>query len=265
MMLSRDTATAAGTTTITAAGTVTTPPKYSFWYAPSTGEATLSASNLTEGPTLPSGIGWEQATLTGPSPEPNGIATTILIAPPPEGVTGQPQLFVVDPKALTLGPAIPVPCNYANVTGAASIELRSSDFDGDGFHDLLVFCPDVSNVAVIVVYWGDGTSAYLASRMSKVPVPSDPLTSFASDREGAVSTRSVLMLTQLNLYSSTPGGSDGRTFGPPVKNLTLPGGNEINIGDIDGDGVLDLGIVDNTKTQVQFFRGIPVNDSASVP
>ena len=42
-LLARDTPTAAGTTTMTATGTVTTPPNYSFWYAPSTGEATLSS------------------------------------------------------------------------------------------------------------------------------------------------------------------------------------------------------------------------------
>ena len=123
----------------------------------------------------------------------------------------------------------------------------------------------MSGTTVLVVYWGDGTNAYLASRISNVPVPTDPVTSLAYERMGAVTTRSVIVLTKNGLYSTTPGGSEGRTFGPLVQDVTLPGGNQINNGDLDGDGVTDLGIVDVTNTQVQFFRGIPINDSASVP
>lgn len=119
--------------------------------------------------------------------------------------------------------------------------------------------------AVVVVYWGDGTTAYLASRMTTVPLPTDPLTGFTFERKGPVATRSVVLLTANGLFSTTPGGSDGRTFGPLTQDLTLPGGSAVTEADIDGDGVIDFGIVDITKTQVQFFRGIPINDSASVP
>lgn len=239
-------------------------PNYSFWYAPSTGEATLSSENLTQGPTLPATFGWEQSTLVTPGFNAMGIEDTIVIALPLLKTKGQPQLFVIDSKALTLGAPIPIPCTYDNEIGTPEIQMRFVDFDADGNRDGLLLCPDISGKPVVAMYWGDGTGAISAPGMI-VPLPSDPVTGITFERKGPTLSHAVVLLTAKGLFTTTPGGTDGRTFGPLVQEPTLPGGSDIGEADIDGDGVADFGIVDATKTQVQFFRGIPVNDSASVP
>jgi hypothetical protein len=173
-------------------------------------------------------------------------------------------MFIIDPKTLSLGTGIPLPCNFLS-GGIATPFVRGGDYDGDGFRDALVFCPDTSGKTVLTMFWGDSSASFAASRSTNIPTPSDPVVSATSYRVGPVIPRSVAMLTTNGVFLTTPGGSDGRTFGSVTQDTTLPGGSFISAADIDGDGVADLGIVDATKTQVQFFRGIPVNDSSSVP
>lgn len=234
------------------------PTKYAFWYLPSSGDATLDSTKLTVGPDLPTNFDWTSAGLAlGPTS--SGIASSVVLAP---STSGPVELFAIDPSTLTPGPAITLPCTYQS---PGVLQLRDVDLDGDGHLDALVFCPDVSGKTILTLLWGDQAGAFDASRITQVPLPSDPVVSFSVYRDGPVIPRSVLMLTAGGVFVTTPGGADKRTFGPVTQDPTLPGGSFMNTADIDGDGVIDLAIVDGTKTQVRFFRGIPVNDSPSVP
>lgn len=245
------------------------PKSYELWTAVSDGKATLDATKLKVGPSLtPAGstVDWSNSTFVNYAPSSNGLELLVAVAPTlTSSSTPPPQLYIFDSNALTPGPGIPINgCAFTRTVG--SLQLRSTDFDGDGFRDLLVSCPDSSGKSLLIVFWGDGSSAPLSgARSSTVPLPPDPITSVAPYRVGAVVPRSAMMLTGNGVYVSTPGGADGRTFSPALQNVTLPGGGIIVSGDLDGDGVGDLAIGDTTKTQVQFFRGVPVNDSASVP
>ncbi len=238
--------------------------KFTFWYASSTGEATVDSTNLVISPTLPATYDWASAMLVSTGLDtPTGTELPIAIVGL-LGAAGPPQMFIIDPKTLSLGTGIPLSCNFKS-GGAATPFLRGADYDSDGFRDALVYCPDVSGKTVLTMFWGDSSGSFAASRSTNIPTPSDPVISVTNYRAGPVLPRSVAMLTANGVFLTTPGGSDGRTFGSVTQDTTLPGGSYIGAADIDGDGVADLGIVDVTKTQVQFFRGIPVNDSSSVP
>ncbi len=244
------------------------PKSYELWSALSSGAATLDATQLKVGPFLSSKVDWANGLFINFTAATN-LDLLVAIAPPlatsSSPATGPPELYVFDANALTAGPGIPLTgCTFTRSVGV--LGARATDFDGDGIRDLAVSCPDVGGKSLLTVFWGDGSATALSgARTSTVPLPPDPVTSLTPYRVGAVATRSILMLTTNGVYVSTPGGADGRTFSLAQQNVTLPGGSDIVSADFDGDGVADLAIGDITKTQVHFIRGIPVNDSASVP
>ena len=242
--------------------------KYELWLAPSTGEATLDATKLETGNELPTTLDWTLSTLTETTLATSGVASPIVLVPPvltpgaDPASAGSAHMFVIDPATLSLGPAVSLSCTYAS---SSSLQLRSADFDGDGFRDIATYCSDVSGKSVMTVYWGNGTPTLDAARSSTLSVPAEPVTGFAIYRNGPVVPRSLGVLTASAFYTTTPGGSDHRTFGPLMKDPSLPGGGSMGSADIDGDGVADLGIVDTGKTRTQFFRGLPVNDAVITP
>jgi len=235
---------------------------YQLWLTPSTGQAQLDSTKLKEAP-LPTNLGldWNKANVAAIPITATGTSAFVLLASvlPPGGV---PQLFMVDPSTLTVGAGIPITgCNYNDSTG---LTVAIPDLDGDGFSDIIVTCPDsTSGKSVIQVFWGNGTMVLSAPQT--LPAPPEPVLSTALFRSGPVLARTVAMLTQSGVYRSLPGGPNGRTYATATKDPALPGGAFMNTADIDGDGVADMAIVDSAKTQVQFFRGIPINDSSSVP
>jgi hypothetical protein len=150
----------------------------------------------------------------------------------------------------TGGGAFAAPVSYAG--GSAGRAIAASDFNGDGITDLAV---GVSDGIAIWIGAGDGTFTGGGVTLAGSSLRGIACADF--DRDG---------ITDLAVTSSATGavlvlrgnGADGignGTFGAPVAYAVGTNPARILAADLDGDGITDLAVANNSGASVSILRG----------
>lgn len=141
-------------------------------------------------------------------------------------------------------------------TGHLATDIELFDMDLDGHQDLLISFSSISDAFVVKIYWGDGTGAFGSSLALELPDPYSWLDSGLAagdlDADGLPDIAFTTGAEHLVLWH----GAGGRGFDAPIIQRTTSVGVWVQprIGDLEGDGFLDVAMVSYYDSHVIVFN-----------
>jgi hypothetical protein len=136
--------------------------------------------------------------------------------------------------------------------------IAVGDFNGDGIPDLAVVGTTATGGAVDILQ-GDGTGAFNNVTPSGIAVGNGPSSIVTGDFNGDGNLDFAVANQTDNTVSVMRGNGSGTTFtaaiGSPFNTGTGTSPAAIAVADFNGDGQLDLAIVENGKKRVDIFKG----------
>ncbi len=204
----------------------------------------------------------------------SGSPDLVAIAPPTEAVGGTTGLGSTLAVGSIQGPSFGATTTSLAVEISEEGQLELSDVDGDGALDMILLTGSSSTARSLLVYWNDGQGNFDDGHKTQVD-PGCDMSSLDACPEGfaridvdATALASIAFVTHLGATRAQPDKSRGFTLTSLGLTDTTDDGPSsggssgfyytgIAAGDITGDGVADVAVIDNGS--LELFAGKAVN------